>query len=127
MTWYHNNARGEKPQGTTEKPKHTGKGVKSSKRKYIAKGVAKDYFKHLILEHIQNLTDAKPGSPGCLKYYMVQSLTIWMRTSWRSARSSPRCGILPVQIHKNKQSRYIPFIHGKHAEQYTFQECKALF
>src|SRR3981189_816306 len=62
MTWYHNNTRGEKPQGATEKAKHTGKGVKSFKKNYTAKGVAKDHFKDLILEHIQNLTDAKPGS-----------------------------------------------------------------
>jgi hypothetical protein len=69
MTWYHNNTRGEKPQGATEKAKHTGKGVKSFKKNYTAKGVAKDHFKDLILAHIQNLTDAKPGSPGWLKYY----------------------------------------------------------
>src|SRR3981189_3981435 len=77
MTWYHNNTRGEKPQGATEKAKHTGKGVKSFKRKYTAKGVAKDHFKDLILEHIQNLTDAKPGSPGWLKYYPATHIAVF--------------------------------------------------
>ena len=70
LTWYQKNAKAEKPQAGKEKAKDTlPKGVKSYNKKYTAKEVAKSHFKTLILDHIANLTDSKPGSPDWLKYY----------------------------------------------------------
>ncbi|MDT7543720.1 MAG: hypothetical protein QOE33_3633 [Acidobacteriota bacterium] len=49
--------------------KDTPRGVKSYRKKYTAKEVAKEHFKRLIAEHIETLTDSKPGSRDWLKYY----------------------------------------------------------
>lgn len=76
MTWYQNNVQAEqaedtkgKGKDTKGKGKDTPKGVKSYRRNYTAKGVAKTLFKDLISEYIQDLTDEKPGSRGWLKHY----------------------------------------------------------
>lgn len=69
MTWYQNNVKAEQAEDIKGKGKDTRKGVKSYRRNYTAKGVAKTVFKDLISEHIQDLTDEKPGSPGWLKHY----------------------------------------------------------
>jgi len=75
LTWFKNNAKGETPQ--KEQKKETPKGVKSDRKKYTAKEVAKEHFKDLILEHIQTLTDAKPGSPDWLKYYPATHTSVF--------------------------------------------------
>src|SRR6202142_2610386 len=83
MTWYQNNVQAEqaedtkgkgkdtkgKGKDTKGKGKDTPKGVKSYRRNYTAKGVAKTLFKDLISEYIQDLTDEKPGSRGWLQHY----------------------------------------------------------
>jgi hypothetical protein len=68
-TWYQNNIKVEKAQKTPETSEDHIKGVRRYKKNYTAKEIAKHQFKDLIVEHIQTLTDANPGSPDWLKHY----------------------------------------------------------